>query len=73
MTWKQIKQPEDPDWVEWHKEILIEVTLLKVWQRGDGFFQASITYPSTLRSVRVLDATTIEAAKLEAEKWARGE
>jgi hypothetical protein len=20
--WKQIKQPEDPDWVEWHKEVM---------------------------------------------------
>ena len=72
MTWKQIKQPEDPDWVEWHSIVDVKVTILKVWQRMDGLFQASID-SGGLRGTKVLEATTIESAKIEAEHWARGE
>ena len=81
MTWKQIKQPEDPDWVEWHKEIAIPtrgLNILKLWHRMgcarmNGYFSASITDLSGHRCIKILQATTIESAKTEAEQWARGE
>ena len=76
MNWKQIKQPEDPDWVEWHKEVMSPEwgrVMLKVWQNMEGYFNVSMTFPYKKRFVKALDSTTIEAAKLEAEKWARGE
>jgi len=75
MTWKQIKIPEDPDWVEWHKEISakdITPCTIKVWQRSDGGFYASFTYDGT-RATRELKAANIEDAKREAEKWWTGQ
>jgi len=76
MTWKQIKQPEDPEWVEWHKEIKTlfdDLNILRIWHRTDGYFIASITDLSGDRAMKALEATTIESAKIEAEQWARGE
>jgi len=79
MTWKQIKQPEDPDWVEWHKEITIfkwdveRKFMLKVWQNMDGYFSVAMVDKNNYRMVKALGSTTIESAKSEAEKWARGE
>ena len=77
MTWKQIKQPEDPDWVEWIDEIIHDKVCIGeicVWQNMDGYFNASVTwFYNGWRVVKSLEATTIESAKTEAEQWARGE
>jgi len=74
--WKQIKQPEDPNWVEWHKEVMspnLGEAMLKVWQNMDGYFSASMVSHDYYRAVKALNSTTIESAKIEAEHWARGE
>lgn len=71
--WTQIKQSEEPDWIESHKEMMTHQgrIMLKVWQRSDGYFFASATKPNGDRSITGLDAPILEHAQKEAERWAR--
>lgn len=73
IMWKQISQADDPDWIEWHKEIMspkFSRVRLKVWKNPLGYFTASMTKINGYRSIQSLRALEVEAAKLEAEEWA---
>ena len=70
--WEQIKQPEDISWVEWHREMMTYEfgrCMLKVWETMDGYFMASATKPNGDRAIKALEASDIETAKNEAERW----
>ena len=76
MTWKQIKQPEDPE--EWSVEITMPhreapIAHLTIWKNLRGRFTAAIIWLDGYGRLTDLKATTIESAKIEAEQWARGE
>ena len=70
--WRKVKNSHDPDWVEYKTQKMTPSfgrVSLSVWQRSDGCFSASKTRPNFDRAVTVLDATGIDEAKKEAEKW----
>lgn len=71
MTWKQIIIPEDPEWVEYHKEMMTQEygrIMLKVWNTSLDYthYMMSIVKPSGEHAIQSLEATNIEDAKREA-------
>lgn len=71
-NWRQIIQPEDLCWVEWHREIMTYQfgrVMLKIWQAMPGHFMASVTKPNGDRGVTGLEASNVKEAKKEAEQW----
>ena len=72
MTWKQIKHPDDPNWVEWYKETTNPSwgrVILRVWQ--DEAIRGSITSDEFDHVAVVFDVSTIEEAKKRAEQWVK--
>ena len=73
MTWKQKLQPQDPDWVEFHKEVISPTKggrgMLKIWL-VDSYWGVSFTLPKGTRCRGILmNATNREEAKAEALEW----
>lgn len=74
MSWKRIKQKQDPDWVEYHKKA--ETTKfgkvnMKLWVNfnGDHCFVA-VSKKDGSRHTPCIDAHSMDNAKEQAEKWA---
>lgn len=71
--WKQVHQPEDPSWLEWHREVMsrrIGRSILKVWLSLSGDWRASLARPNGDSASTTLDDETEGDAKASALRWA---
>ena len=73
--WKQIKQPEEPDWQEWEKEVMSSRygrCTLRVWIASSGYWSAVAINQKGERATKSLCSETIEDAKQESLNWVTG-
>lgn len=72
-NWKQIIVEEEPDWQEWHREIMSPIfgqMMLKVWESLDGVYRVSATTTQGVRHTAKLIGKDIEESKERALIWA---
>lgn len=69
IDWKKVEVDVDPDWQE--VATVIRSHVLRVWQRMDGYFYASLIGVKTKkRIVKGMKSENMSDAKCEAYSWA---